>query len=161
MMINADSLVPYLKNKVRLNKSDSSRHLLCPMCCIRTKLNILGDGRRKCTICGKKFRINKVTEGKKIQQCAQILLCFCLDLAARRTAQLTQCRYKTVHLYYKEFQILEEDEHAKNSERESNSVHRKVNSSLQNKSLKPDQRAKKIIDLMPVDFLTSWGSKEE
>ncbi len=106
MIINADSIVPHLEEKVRPIQSDDSRHLLCPHCGVRTRLNTLGDGRRKCTVCGKKFRIHKVTAGNKLQQCAEILLCFCLDFSAHTTAQITQHRYRMVAAYYNHFRRL-------------------------------------------------------
>jgi len=106
MIINADSLLPQLKKKVRPTQSDASRHLLCPKCGIRTKLNTLADGRRKCSVCGKKFRIHKVTQGNKLQQCAEILLCFCLDFSAHRTAQITHHRYRLVASFYEHFRKL-------------------------------------------------------
>lgn len=106
MIINADSLLPHLKEKVRPTHSDGSRHLLCPDCGIRTKLNTLGDGRRKCSTCGKKFRIHKVTDGNKLQQCADILLCFCLDFSAHRAAQITHHRYRLVATHYHQFRKL-------------------------------------------------------
>lgn len=106
MIINADSLVPHLKDKVRPTHSDSSRHLICPHCLIRRTLNTLGDGRKKCTVCGKKFRINKVTDEKKLQQCAEILLCFCLDFSPNRTVQITHHRYRLVSSYYDHFRKL-------------------------------------------------------
>ncbi len=106
MIINADTLLPHLKEKVRPTQSDASRHLICPYCSIRTKLNTLGDGRRKCTTCGKKFRIHKVTEENKLQQCAEILLCFCLDFSSRRTAQITRHRYRLVAVFYDHFRKL-------------------------------------------------------
>ncbi len=103
MIINADSLLPLLKKKVRPLHSDASRHLICPDCGIRTKLNVLGDGRRKCTVCGKKFRIHKATTETKLQQCAEILLCFCLDFSARRTSVIAKHRYRLVIDYYEHF----------------------------------------------------------
>ncbi len=106
MIINADSLLPHLENKVRPTQRDASRHVLCPYCGIRTKLNTLGDGRRKCTVCGKKFRIHKVSEGNKLQQCAEILLCFCLDFSPHRTAQITRHRYRLVSAFYDHFRKL-------------------------------------------------------
>lgn len=106
MIINADSLLPLLKEKVRPTTSDTSRHLLCPYCAKRTKLNTLGDGRRKCTLCGKKFRVHKVTDGNKLQQCAEILLCFCLDFSAHRTAQISHHRYRLVANSYDQFRKL-------------------------------------------------------
>ncbi len=106
MIINADSLIPHLKDKVRPTQSDASRHLLCPKCGKRTKLSVLGDGRRKCSECGKKFRIHKVTVGNKLQQCSEILLCFCLDFSAHRTSQITHHRYQLVATYYDHFRKL-------------------------------------------------------
>lgn len=106
MIINADVLLPHLKEKVRPMQSDTSRHLICPFCEKRTKLNTLGDGRRKCTECGKKFRIHKVTEENKLQQYGEILLCFCLDFSAHRTAQITHHRYRLVSAYYDHFRTL-------------------------------------------------------
>lgn len=103
MIINADTLLPHLREKVRPTQSDASRHFLCPDCGKRTKLNTLGDGRRKCTVCGKKFRVHKMTEGNKLLQCAEILLCFCLDFSAHRTTQITHHRYKLVVFYYDHF----------------------------------------------------------
>jgi hypothetical protein len=106
MIINADSLVPHLQEKVRPTQSDGSRHLLCPHCKLRTKLNTLADGRRKCTVCGKKFRVHKVTQENKLQQCAEILLCFCLDFSPHRTALITHHRYRLVTDFYDHFRRL-------------------------------------------------------
>ena len=106
MIINADSLLPHLKDKVRPMHSDASRHVLCPHCAVRTKLNTLGDGRKKCTVCGKKFRVHKVTDGNKLQQCAEILLCFCLDFSAHRTVQITHHRYRLISIFYDHFRRL-------------------------------------------------------
>ncbi|MDD5055701.1 MAG: hypothetical protein PHZ00_05550 [Candidatus Peribacteraceae bacterium] len=106
MIINADSLVPHLKEKVRPTQSDTSRHLLCPHCGRRTRLNTLADGRRKCTVCGRKFRIHKVTVDNRLRQCAEILLCFCLDFSAHRTALITHHGFRLVSLYFGHFRIL-------------------------------------------------------
>ena len=57
-------------------------------------------------MCGKKFRIHKVTEGNKLQQCAEILLCFCLDFPERRAVQITHHRYRLVVSYYDHFRRL-------------------------------------------------------
>lgn len=106
MIINAETALTHLRKKVRPDHSDDSRHLLCPLCRIRTKLNTLGDGRRKCTTCGKKFRINKATDAMKLKQCAEILLCFCLDFSPHKTAQITRHRYRLVAAYYDHFRRL-------------------------------------------------------
>jgi hypothetical protein len=57
-------------------------------------------------VCGKKFRVHKVTEGNKLQQCAEILLCFCLDFSANRTAQITHHRYRLITAFYNHFRRL-------------------------------------------------------
>lgn len=116
MILNADTLLAHLKQKVRPLHSDDSRHLICLHCNVRTRLNILGDGRRKCTVCGAKFRIHKITEEKKLQQCADSLLGFCLDFSPKKTALLTQHRYRLVRIFYNYFRqlITEEQLRVKN-----------------------------------------------
>ena len=47
-----------------------------------------------------------MTEGNKLQQCAEILLCFCLDFSAHRAAQITYHRYRLVAEYYDHFRKL-------------------------------------------------------
>lgn len=106
MIINADYLVTHLKDKVRPTQIDASRHMICPDCGKRTKLNTLADGRRKCTVCGKKFRIHKVTVETKLRQCAEILLCFCIDFSPQKAAQITQHRYRLVSQYNDHFRRL-------------------------------------------------------
>ncbi len=106
MIINVDSLATHLREKVRPMQSDASRHLLCPCCGMRTKLSTLGDGRRKCTACGKKFRVHKVSDENKLRQCAEILLCFCLDFSLQRTVHITRHRYRLVATYYGQFRKL-------------------------------------------------------
>jgi hypothetical protein len=106
MIISVDSLLPHLKEKVRPTQSDTSRHLLCPHCEKRTRLNRLADGRRKCTVCKKKFRIHKVSDDNRLQQCAEILLCFCFDFSAHRTALITHHAFRLVSLYFDHFRRL-------------------------------------------------------
>lgn len=106
MIINADSILPLLKRKLRHMHSDGSRHVLCPCCRKRTKLHTLSDGRRKCSCCKKKFRIHKITEEKRLTQCAVILLCFCLDFSAKKTSQITGYRYRLVGEFYDHFRKL-------------------------------------------------------
>ncbi len=139
MIINADSLVPHLREKVRPTQSDDSRHILCPHCEVRTKLNTLGDGRKKCTVCGKKFRIHKVTKQNKLQQCAEILLCFCIDFSAHKTAQITGHRYRLVAAYYVHFRKL------------------LTEADLPQEKNHPDSQARALIERMPADFQTSWS----
>lgn len=156
MIINADSLLPHLKALVRPTQSDLSRHLLCPNCMTRTKLNTLGDGRRKCSVCGKKFRIHKTTDDTKLRQCSEILLCFCLDFSAQTSAQITHHRYRLVATYYDHFRRLctkesvppEKKVFLHRKEREWKDCHR---------LLAPDLKAKKMIELMPQGFLTLWS----
>ena len=47
-----------------------------------------------------------MSEGNKLQQCAEILLCFCLDFSAHRAAQITYHRYRLVAEYYDHFRTL-------------------------------------------------------
>lgn len=155
MIINADSILPHLKSLVRPTNSDVSRHLLCPDCKTRTKLNTLADGRRKCSLCGKKFRIHKVTDETKLRQCAEILLCFCLDFPSRNTTQITGHRERLVAVYYNHFRRLL----VKNSPQPEKKTFLRMKESEWRKShrlLAPDQLAKEIIELMPMDFLKSW-----
>lgn len=142
MIIDADFLVPYLKDRVRPLQRDASRHLLCAHCAKRTKLDTLPDGWRKCTVCGRKFCVNKTVEKNKLQQSAEILLCFCLGFSPHKATQFTHHRYRLVLAYYDYFLQL--------SEREGSAQ------ALHNKALAPDLQARKIIDLMPMNFLTSW-----
>lgn len=155
MIINADSLLPHLKALVRPTKSDLSRHLLCPDCGTRTKLNTLGDGRRKCSICGKKFRVHKSTDETKLQQCSEILLCFCLDFTAQTTAQITCHRYRLVALYYDHFRRLLTKQDVPAGKKTL--LHLKeLQWKETHRHLAHDVQAKKIIELMPKDFLTLW-----
>ncbi len=150
MIINADSLVPHIREKMRPTQSDASRHLLCPHCAKRTRLNTLGDGRKKCTVCGKKFAIHKASDTKKLQQCAEILLCFCLDFTAHRTAQITHHRYRLVARYYDRLRTLLTDG-------SSSADHWKEN----NKDFHPHLQARKIIKLLPMDFISSLTTEKE
>ncbi len=155
MIINADALVPYLKEKVRPTKSDASRHLLCPQCAVRTRLNTLGDGRKKCTVCGKKFRVDTAADKRKLQQCAEILLCFCLETPVRKAAQATQYRTRMVTEYYEHFRTVLQGNGTTapgTTEVDWRHAHR---------SLLPVQQAKEIIDVMPADFLTLWQFQEK
>ncbi|MFA7682349.1 MAG: hypothetical protein WCX61_04955 [Candidatus Peribacteraceae bacterium] len=47
-----------------------------------------------------------MTEEKKLQQCAEILLGFCLDFSQNKTSQLTHHRYRLVANYYNHFRRL-------------------------------------------------------
>lgn len=148
MFLHTDALLPYLKEKVRLSKSDSSRHLLCPRCAKRTKLNTLGDGRKKCTICGKKFKHNKAADNAKIEEYAQILLCFCLEFSVPRAVQMTNYQNAIVARCYKYIQQLVV-EHNLLEGKEKRSRDAKGLSDLHKQALE-------IIEHMPKDFLTSW-----
>lgn len=106
MILNADDLLPHLSASLRRGTRDRSRHLLCPSCRVRTKLYQLTDGRRKCGACGKKFDVGVRNQDVKLQQYAQLLLCFCLDFTAHRAAQITGHRYRLVAGAYMRFRRL-------------------------------------------------------
>jgi len=106
MLIQSVSVLALLTEKVQQYAHDLSRHLLCPSCRTRTKLYALQDGRKKCSICGKKFDTGKKTDVMKLKQYADILLCFCLDFPAQQTSRLTGYRYRLVGSFYERFRIL-------------------------------------------------------
>jgi ribosomal protein L37AE/L43A len=95
-MIDTNFLVPILKNEKRHNISDSFGHLICPECKVRTKLYKLSDGRRKCKRCGKKFIVKSKKFSRKAQQLADVIMGFCLDFSALKTARLWKYRYKDI-----------------------------------------------------------------
>lgn len=100
MILNSDFLLPHFKEKMRLGSRDASRHVLCPECKVRTKLYTLRDGRKKCSVCHKKFESQKETDRTKLRQYADILLCFTLDFSAHRASQLAKIRYRLVSGIY-------------------------------------------------------------
>lgn len=106
MILNSDFLLPHFKEKMRQGSRDASRHVLCPECKARTKLYTLKDGRKKCSVCGKKFESQKKTDRTKLQQYADILLCFTLDFSAHRAAQIAKIRYRLVSDIYGQFRRL-------------------------------------------------------
>jgi hypothetical protein len=100
MILNSDFLLPHFKEKMRQGSRDTSRHVLCPDCKARTKLYTLKDGRKKCSVCNKKFEPRKKTDKTKLQQYADILLCFTLDFSAHRASQISKIRYRLVSDIY-------------------------------------------------------------
>lgn len=106
MIINSDIVLSHLTAKVRQTTRASSRHLLCPRCKRRVKLYHLKDGRRKCSVCGEKFEIDKQSDETKLKQYADLLLCFTLDFSAHRAAELSGYRYKLVADSYMHFRKL-------------------------------------------------------
>ena len=85
---------------MRQSTRDTSRHVLCPGCMTRTKLYTLKDGRKKCSVCKKRFEPHKKTDQTKLQQYADILLCFTLDFSAHRASQISKIRYRLVSDIY-------------------------------------------------------------
>lgn len=79
----------------------SRKRISCPQCRKRTKLYCLGDDRRKCAVCGKRFSPGGKRRDRRLQQLADILLCFCLDLPALRASAITGYRQPTVDLLYR------------------------------------------------------------
>lgn len=81
--------------------SGNSKCALCPQCQRRTKLYRLGDGRRKCAVCGKRFSPGGRRDERRLRQLADILLYFCLDFPALRTSAITGYRQPTVDRLYR------------------------------------------------------------
>lgn len=106
MMIQSDTIFRQLTEKAAQHSHDRSRHLLCPQCRIRTKLYALKDGRKKCTKCGKKFRPEKKTDAVKLRQHADLLLCFCLNLTAKKASAETGYHYRLVSAVYDQFRMV-------------------------------------------------------
>lgn len=106
MIINADFLLPHLREKVRLATRDATRHILCPACGRRTKLYRLRDDRRKCSVCGLKFSVGKKQGDTRLEHHAVLLVCFCLDFTAHKTAVITSLDYRLVADTFAVFRML-------------------------------------------------------
>lgn len=106
MLINSDFLLPHLKIKKWHAKSSNDRHHICPKCKVRTKLYKLSDGRRKCKKCGKKFVVKSKRKDKKLKQLADIIVGFCLDFSALKTAKLFNHRYSDVLKMYNQIRMV-------------------------------------------------------
>jgi len=93
--------LPIFKNKKRQKISISFGHIICPKCKVRTKLYKLKDGRRKCKKCGKKFVIKGKQKFKQKKLHTDVIVGFCLDFSALKTAKLFGYRYSNVlEIYY-------------------------------------------------------------
>ena len=90
----SDAILAYLRSP--------ATPLLCPRCQKRTKLYLLGDGRRKCIACGKKFSLRGKQKERSLRQLADLLLCFCLDMPATQASKITGYRQPTVDLRYRD-----------------------------------------------------------
>ena len=101
-MIKSELLLPHLKMKMWHENKTSSRHIICPRCKARTKLYKLNDGRRKCKRCGKKFVVKSKKFSRKAQQTANVIMGFCLDFSALKTAMLYRYRYGDVLNIYQQ-----------------------------------------------------------
>jgi len=99
-MIDTNFLVPILKNENRHDLKASGGHLLCPHCKARTKLYKLSDGRRKCKRCGKKFNRIGSLKQTSLRLLANVIMGFCLDWSALRTAKLFRHDYHDVLTNY-------------------------------------------------------------
>ncbi len=106
MLIRSESVLAALTTKAQTHAHDRSRHLLCPSCRVRTKLHALGDGRRKCAKCGRKFNPAKKSDAVKLQQYAELLLCFCLNMTARQASTMTGNRYRLAGEVFDRFRTL-------------------------------------------------------
>ncbi len=101
-MIDTNFLLPILSSKNRHKKTTNFGHIICPKCKVRTKLYKLNDGRRKCKRCGKKFVIKRKIEAMKTKQIADIIVGFCLDFSAMKTAKIYGYRYNDVIKIYQQ-----------------------------------------------------------
>lgn len=106
VIIQSESLLAKLTEKVRTHAQDQSRHLLCPQCRVRTKLYRLSDRRRKCSVCGKKFDPEKKTDATRLKQYADLLLCFCLNFTAKQASDMTGYHYRLASAIYDRFRML-------------------------------------------------------
>ncbi len=106
MIIQSASVLAGLREKERRHAHDRSQHLLCPRCRVRTRLYTLGDGRKKCARCGKKFTAHRKTDEIRLREFATILLAFCLGFPAAEAARLTRYRLRLVIALYRHFRLL-------------------------------------------------------
>ncbi|MCF7844565.1 MAG: hypothetical protein K9M03_01930 [Kiritimatiellales bacterium] len=106
MIISSAPLLAMLTDKVQSYAHDSSRHLICPTCRIRTKLYTLKDGRRKCSTCGNKFDPNKKTDNTRLKQYADLIICFCNNLTAKQASDMTQYHYRLASFVYEQIRFL-------------------------------------------------------
>lgn len=68
---------------------------------VNSKLYKLKNGRRKCKKCGKKFVVKSKQEPKQLKQHVDVIVGFCLDFNALKTAKLFGYRYSGVlEIYY-------------------------------------------------------------
>jgi len=96
-MIDTNFLVLILKNKNQHEiQRTKSGNLICPKCKVRTKLYKLSDGRRKCKRCGKKFSRKDSLSQASLRLLANVIMGFCLDWSALRTAKLFRHDYHDV-----------------------------------------------------------------
>lgn len=106
MMIASESILALLRQKAQNHAHDGSRHLLCPHCRKRTVLYTLSDGRKKCSICVRKFSPAKKTDVTKLKQYADTLLCFCFDFSAQQASKVSKYHYRLISGAYEQFRIL-------------------------------------------------------
>jgi len=95
-VINSDLLLLILSEKNQHINKTLSGNIICPLCILRTKLYKLHDGRRKCKRCGKKFIVKSKKRSRKVKQIADVIMGFCLDFSALKTARLYRYRYTDV-----------------------------------------------------------------
>lgn len=107
----SDTVLSHLRSSAEKEGHDSQKRILCPQCQKHTRLYRLGDNRRKCSVCGKKFTEKGERYERRLRQIADVLLCFCLDFPALRASEITGYRQPTVDLLYRRIRqvIAEED----------------------------------------------------
>jgi len=95
-MIQSNLPLLILSQKNQHTKTTRSGNIICPSCKVRTKLYKISDGRRKCKRCGKKFIVKSKKFSRKATQRADVIMGFCLDFSALKTARLWRYRYAEV-----------------------------------------------------------------
>lgn len=106
MIVNSKFLLAKLKKQIAPINYDDNKHLICPNCLKRTKLYKLGDGRRKCSHCLKKFSHKNKLESEKLKQFADIIVGFALNWTANHTSKYFSYRYSSVLWAYTIFRHL-------------------------------------------------------
>jgi transposase len=83
------------------------RHIRCPDCNHRHQW-ILGDGRRKCKRCCKKFTVRKMNRYRKISDAKlqQIVDMFWLQVPASKACEYLKLNVKTVEKYYRRLRVI-------------------------------------------------------
>lgn len=105
-MIESNSILLILSEKNQHIKKAHFGNIICPKCNVRTKLYKLSDGRRKCKRCEKKFVVKSKTKHRKLKQTADVIMGYCMDFSALKTARIWKYRYSDVLALYQQIRQL-------------------------------------------------------